>query len=223
MKPLFRVVLVMASVVSNAELALAGQSSAKPAAAGIPECDKYEAMVAACLPKMCEAERIVAELDLELHRQILPAVIQHKGRAAAVQACVEKTNEAVAEDAFGCYATKGGVTRRPASAVRVDKVQPTNTGVVMTLSGDGAAAGAVTEVILVTAPGEPPAAVYRLPEWKGQFVLDTSTLPAKAAKGTAPGPVRLDPRTTYCFIVESTRDAATEVHRKGMFTTLPQR
>ena len=188
---------------------------------GIPECDKYEAIVTACLPKMCMAERAVAELDLELHRQILPTLLQLKGRPAAVQACVEKIDEAIQEDEFGCYSSLSGNKGRPGPAIRVDKVRPTDTGVVMTLRDPGPASNS-TKVTIVTVPGEPVTAVYQLPEWKGQFVLDTTS--ASPTLKAGPGkPVTLDPETPYCFVIQSSNGTGKEIYRKGTFTTLPKR
>ena len=222
-----RVLLAVALVFSSAAMTAARQSPAKPPSTGIPECDKYHEMVTACMRKMCVADRTVAELDLELDREFIPAEIKHKGRAAATQSCVRKINEAVQDDVFDCYAGNGGAAGRPAPAIRVDAVRPTDTSVVMTFSGKGPHPPTGAEVIIQRSevPDEEPAASYRLPEWKGQFVLDTSSVsPTAAAKGGAQAaPIRLEPRTTYCFVVASPTNRQNEIHRKGIFTTLPKR
>jgi hypothetical protein len=216
MKHQIRVVAAASFVVVGA--AMSAAQSAKPASTRIPECDKYAAMVASCLPKMCEADRVVAEMELEIHREMLPAQIQHHGRDAAAKTCATQIEEAVRDDVSGCYAMA------PMRAIRVDKVQPTGTGLIMTLSGTGTTSVPGASVALLTVPGEPPTAVYRLPEWNGQYVLDTTSAPsAGAGRGAPQGPVRLDPATTYCFVIESTAGNRNEIHRRGTFTTLPKR
>ncbi len=209
MKQIWLTVVVAVSSVA----VTSARQSPKPAAPKIPECEKYEAMVAACLPKMCEADRAVAEIDLELHREMLPVQIQHKGRAAAAKTCAAQIDEAVREDVFGCYAAKGGMTAT---------VRPTATSVVMTLTGPGPS-GAGADVVILAEPGDAPTATFRLPAWKGEFVLDTASTPVVANGGAKGAPTRLEPATTYCYAIGSATDIRNDVYRKGMFTTLPKR
>jgi hypothetical protein len=70
------------------------QAPSAPASTKIPECVKYEAMVTACLPKMCEEERALAELELSFHRETLAKVVELKGRQAGAQVCAQSLREA---------------------------------------------------------------------------------------------------------------------------------
>lgn len=197
------------------------RDAASQAKSGIPECDKYEAMVTACLPRMCEEERMLADLELGLHRETLSRQIELQGRQAATESCARQIREVIKDDTYGCYtAAAGASAAKP--PVQLDKLRVTDTSVVLTLSGKGPATPAGTAVFILTSISEPPTAIYRLPEWKAQFVVDTaSASPVKSERDSAQvPPVRLDPSTTYCFAIGT---STTDVYRKGIFTTLPKR
>jgi hypothetical protein len=225
MKHRIRALLAAALVFWSAAMTAAWQLRGKPSSTKIPECDKYDAMVTACLPKMCEEERALAEMDLGFHRELMPATIQHKGRQGAAELCARQIDEAIKDDLYGCYPIKAGAASVPARSIRLDKLSATDTSVVLTLSGTSPTPAASTEVIILASIAEQPTAIYRLPEWKGQFVLDTaSASPISSAKGGAQNPpIRLEPRTTYCFVITSSTDRPNDVYRKGTFTTLPKR
>lgn len=216
----FRIQTVVAvGLLSTAALAANRQSGVKPKPTGISECDKYAAMVTACLPKMCEVDRVVVELDLGMQQQFLPDVVKLKGRQEAARQCAREIDEAVKEDLYGCYPSGAGAS----VPVRVDKIQPTESSVTLTLSGSGPPDGELARLsIFRFVDGLKPIGSYRLAGWNGPVVLDTaSALPI--GRGAPPAPIRLEPRTEYCFVVESERDGRRREHRKGIFTTLPKR
>jgi hypothetical protein len=193
----------------------ARQAPSAAASAKIQDCVQYEAMVTACLPKMCEQERALAELELSFHRETLAKVVELKGRQAGAQVCAQSLREAAAGDVYGCYATEAGAQKHP---IRLDQVRPTDTGVALTLTSLGIAPDETARVVIAASIMESPTAVYALPRDKGTFVVDTSS--AVAGGGQA---IRLEPRTTYCFAIESTTGTARKVYRQGVFTTLPKR
>lgn len=190
---------------------------------GIPECDKYAAMVRECLPKMCEEERTLMEMQLGFALEMIPKQVELRGRQAAAQSCTRDISEAIQKDEYGCYASKSAGTSAPKS-IQLDRIRPSATSVTLTLTGTGSTTAADTEVIIMTSISEPPTAIYRLPEWKGQFVLDTASATPTSAKGsTGNPPIRLEPQTTYCFVITSSTNRPNDVYRKGIFTTLPKR
>jgi len=215
--------VVAVALVSSAAILAARQSAVKPQSTGIPECDKYAAMVTACLPKMCEEERLLVELDLGFHHELLPAIVKLDGRQKAASVCAQSIDEAIKEDPYGCYAPKTVGSGAPVS-IRLDSVRPTDTSVTMTFSGTGPAKGEKVRLVITKAISERPIAIYELPGWTGKLVLDTaSATPVSEAKAAQTAPVRLEPRSTYCFVVQSRTDSRMEEHRKGIFTTLPKR
>jgi hypothetical protein len=196
----------------------ARQSAVKPTSTGIAECDRYAAMVTACLPKVCEVDRVVMELDLGFHHELLPTVVKVKGRQEAAKQCAAKIDEAIRDDEYGCYPEAAGSPR----AVLLDRIQPRATSVTLTFSGNGPADGGDSRLLLLTSIGEPPLASYRLAGWQGPVVVDTaSAMPLAGGAGKAP--IQLEPGTTYCFVVESSTATRRDSHRKGVFTTLPKR
>jgi hypothetical protein len=189
---------------------------------GIPECDKYEAMVTACLPKMCEVERELAELELSLHREVQARQIELQGRQASAESCARQIREAIQDDEYGCYAAAAGASAAK-QPVRLEKVRTTDTSVVLTLSRKSAATPADIEVSILKSIMEPPTAIYRLPAaLNGQLVLDTASASPMTSAGNSArvAPIRLEPSTTYCFAIGS---STTHIYRKGLFTTLPKR
>ena len=150
------IALAMALVVSSAATLVARQSGAKPQT-GIPECDKYAAMVTACLPKMCEEERALMEMQLGFALEMLPKQVGLKGRQAAAQSCTRDISEAIKNDDYGCYAPRTAGTIAPKS-IQLDTIRPSATSVTLTLSGTGPTTAADTEVIIMTSISEPPTA-----------------------------------------------------------------
>ncbi len=200
----------------------ARQSAVKPKSTGIPECDKYAAMVTACLPKMCEVDRIVVELALGMDQELLPTVVKLKGRQEAARQCAEQIDEAIKDDLYGCYAPKAGAGAP--IPVRLDKIQPTDTSVTLAFSGTGPPPTSEEARLAIYRfnDGKPHAiGSYRLSGWTGQVVLDTASA-SPVVGGVPRAPVRLEPRTEYCFVVESGTTNRQE-HRKGIFTTLAKR
>jgi hypothetical protein len=220
MKP-DRVVPAAAVLLAGVTLTAGGQSSGKPNSAAIPECQKYEAMINACLPKMCEEERALAEMELSFHRETLAKVVELKGRQEGAHACTRSIRDAIADDLYGCYAAEPGAPTHP---IRLDQVRPAATSVSLTLTSAGIAANENARLVIAPSISEPPTAVYALPREKGTFVIDTSSTTSTGARGGAPGPpIPLEPRTTYCFVIESETGTARKVYRQGIFTTLPKR
>ncbi|MGB2716149.1 MAG: hypothetical protein WBC51_18350 [Vicinamibacterales bacterium] len=223
MKQLTRIALAAAVVFSSPLIATGRQSTVKPPTTGIPECDKYAAMVTACLPTMCEEERMLMEMELGFALEMIPKQVELKGRQAAAQSCTRDISEAIKNDEYGCYTSKNAGTTAP-KPIQLDKILPSATSVTLTLSGKGSTTAADTEVIIMTSISAPPTAIYQLPEWKGQFNLDTAYATPTTAKGsTGNPPIRLEPQTTYCFVIGSSANGANHIYRKGIFTTLPKR
>jgi hypothetical protein len=215
------VALAVALLLSSLPISAERQSPAKPRSTGIPECDKYAAMVTACLPKMCEDERMLKEMELGFALEMIPKQVELKGRHAAAQSCARDISEAIQSDEYGCYASKTTGTSASKS-IQLDKIRPSATGVTLTFSGKGPESGEQVRVIIARSISEQPVAVYPMAGWTGQLVLDT----ASASPGTvgAPAqPIQLEPGTTYCFAVESAIGNRTDFYRKGIFTTLPKR
>ncbi len=201
-------VLVVAAGVTCAHVA----SAQSRAATGIAECDKYVAMVTACMAKMCEDERMIVELELQFSREALSKVVELKGRAAAAQSCGQDIRREVKDDPYGCYAAPA----REAAPFRLDHVRPGSTSVAMQFS----LVNTTSADVLIGESQEGPSHQYRVAGTQGRFVLDTASdrpLPG----GSKPlQPVALEPGTTYCFAI---RAPAGEVNstmlRKGTFTT----
>jgi len=215
-----QVPLAVAVLLSSVTISAADQA-AKPPSTGIPECDKYAAMVTACLPKMCEEERMLVELELGFALEMIPKQVELKGRQAAAQTCARDITEAIEKDEYGCYASGTARANAPKS-IRVEKVLPTDTSVTFTFIGNGPATGEEARVVIARSISERPVVSYSLSGWKGTFVLDTASA-SPAVKGAPTAPIRLEPRTTYCFLVESSVGDRTDIHRKGIFTTLSKR
>jgi hypothetical protein len=219
MKPQLRIAIAAALCFSGAGPTSARQAPAAGPAGQIPECVKYEAMVNACLPKMCGEERALAEMELSFHRETLAKVVELKGRQEGVQACTRSIRDAIAEDLYGCYTAAAGAAR---PSIRLDRLQPAATSVAMTLSIAGLAANESARLVIAQSIADQPTAVYALPPEKATFVLDTASA-APAAGGAKGAPVGLDPDTEYCFAIETTKGSGHEVQRKGVFTTRPKR
>ena len=89
--------IVLAAALGQAPVA------SPPPSTGVPECDRYVAMVRACLPKMCEEERALRELELEFALETIAAVVKHKGAAAAEKTCSADIAAEGGDDLYGCH------------------------------------------------------------------------------------------------------------------------
>jgi len=188
---------------------------------GIPECDKYAAMVRACLPKMCEEERMLREMELGFALEMIPRAVELQGRQKAAQSCARDITEEIKKDEYGCYPGKTADASPPKS-IRLDKVRPAATSVTLTFSGKGPESGEEVRVIIARSISERPVVAYPIAGWTGQFVLDTASA-SPAIRGAPTPPIQLEPGTTYCFAVESSIGNRRDFYRKGIFTTLPKR
>lgn len=189
-----------------------GQTPVGPpsASTGVPACDRYVAMVRACLPKMCEEERALRELELEFALEAIAAVIKHKGAQAAGDNCSADIVAEAGDDLYGCH------PESRASTILVEAA-PAETSVILRLSGAGLAAAGPLEVALAV-PLEPrPAAVYRVTGTNGLYVLDTTGATAATADR-----VLLERDTPYCYLIATPAESAAGLNtviRKGTFTT----
>jgi hypothetical protein len=192
-------------------LALAAAlSEPPPAATGVPECDRYVAMVRACLPKMCEEERMLREMELGFALETIAAVVKEKGKAPAAESCDRDIAAEVREDLYACHADS------PSATTRVD-LTPAGDAVVMRFSSP-ALAGAQSADVAVAEPLAEPLAVYRVTGTQGTFVLDTRTA---SPLGPAAGAVRIEPDTPYCYTIATSADDAARrrILRKGVALT----
>jgi hypothetical protein len=202
-------------------------------ATGIAECDQYYAMVAACLPRMCEAERLLVELELSLTREMLPKVVERRGREAAAQGCAKDILKEIEDDPYGCYESQRAKAGMPQPGIRNVRIRPAATNVTISFQSSAAATGdggsatsagrwevAISSELLETE------ARYELAGRDGEFVLNTASeqpvaLPAGAAAAArAPlPPIELEPDASYCFVIRS--PAGEE--RRGTFATAAER
>jgi hypothetical protein len=185
-------------------------SDPPPASTGVPECDRYAAMVRACLPKMCEEERMLREMELGFAVETIAAVVKEKGKAAAADSCIRDIAAELREDLYACHADS------PSASTRVD-LTPAGDAVQMRFSSP-ALAGAETADVALAEPLAEPTAVYRVTSTAGTFVLDTRTAPPLAA-GAAAG--QLLPETPYCYAIATSADdpSRRRVLRKGVVLT----
>jgi hypothetical protein len=197
-------VIVLLAVVGQ------GPATSPPASTGVAECDRYVAMVRACLPKMCEEERILRELELDFALETIAAAIKHKGARHAGGTCSADIAAEAGDDLYGCHAESR------ASSILVEAA-PGETSVTLRLSGAGLAGAGPLELAL-TAPLVPePAGVYRITPTNGAYVLDTASAVSAPA-----GRVLLERDTPYCYSIATPADGAAGRHtviRKGTFTT----
>ena len=188
----------------------AALSDPPPPPTGVAECDRFVAMVRACLPKMCEEERMLRETELGLAVETIAAVVRERGKASAAESCVKDIAAEVREDEYACHAES------PSAATRVD-LNLAADSVVMRFSGP-ALAGAEHADVAVAEPLAEPLAVYRVSGTQGTFVLDTRSA---APLGAAAGPIRLEPDTPYCYTIATSADDAARrrILRKGVALT----
>jgi hypothetical protein len=81
----------------------AAQQSAKPT--GIAECDKYFAMVDACVAskRMSKEDQQAAEFNVSRLRAMLPIANTAQGRATLVDRCTSSIETGRKNDKTGCY------------------------------------------------------------------------------------------------------------------------
>ena len=177
---------------------------------GIPECDRFLAMVRACLPSMCEDERMLREMEVGFALETIAAVVKERGKAAAADSCTRDIAAELREDLYACHADS------PSASTRVE-LTPAGDALVLRFSGP-ALAGAATADVALAEPLAEPQAVYRVTSAQGMFVLDTRTA---SPLGSAAGAVRLEPDTPYCYTIATSADDATRrrILRKGIALT----
>ena len=77
----------------------------KPAATGIPECDKYFAVVEACIATktLSKDDQKAAELNVSRLRAMLPIAKAPQGRATLVERCTASLEAAQKDGKYACY------------------------------------------------------------------------------------------------------------------------
>jgi hypothetical protein len=183
-------------------------------ATGIPQCDDYYAAVAACLPQMCEAERVLAEVELSFNREILSKVIELKGGAAAAEACAQDLLKEIQADPYGCYQPQRAKAGLPKGWIEDLRVLPAATGVTLSFKlGPQASSNGQSEVAIVSEDLQNEVR-YLLAASNGVFTLNTAVDRPAAAPGES-GSFSLEPQSSYCFAIKS----ADGDERRGSFTT----
>jgi hypothetical protein len=185
-------------------------SDPPPPPTGVPECDRYVAMVSACLPKMCEEERMLREMELGFAVETIAAVVKEKGKAAAAESCTRDVTAELREDLYACHADS------PSASTRVE-LTPAGDSLVLRFSSP-ALAGAETADVAFAEPLAEPVGVYRVTSAQGTFVLDTRTA---SPLGSTTGAVTLEADTPYCYTIATSADDAARrrILRKGVAST----
>lgn len=201
--------LELVTLVLGAALALS-QPPPSEATTGIAECDRYVALVRACLPKMCEEERLLRELELGFALETIAAALKDNGRAAASESCSRDVVAELREDLYACHAES-------ASSATHAEVTATVDAVLIRFSSPALAGESGADVALAE-PLAGPAAVFRVTSSQGTFVLDTRIASALASNA---GPLRLEPETPYCYTIATSSDdpSRRRVLRKGVVLT----
>jgi len=179
-----------------------------PASTGVPECDRYVAMVRACLPRMCEDERILREMELGFALETIAAAVTHRGRASAAESCSRDVAAELRDDLYACH------PESPSSKTRVE-LMPAGNAVQMRFSSQSLAEGAD---VSIAEPLAEAAAVYRIAASGGHFLLDTRKTPPLPPGN---GPLRLEPETPYCYAISTpgADPSQRRILRKGVFVT----
>jgi hypothetical protein len=193
-------------------LALAAAQPANPSPTGVSDCDRYVAFVRACLPKMCEEERVMRELELDLALETIAAAVKHRGPQAAGQTCAADIQKEMAEDLYGCHAGSraAGILVEASGAA---------TSVLLRISGAGVTGAGPLEVSLAAPLVPEPAAVYVVAPEAGAYVIDSASA---ASGGITGGEVRLESDTPYCYSIATPVEGAPgrgTVLRKGTVWT----
>lgn len=195
-----------------------GQASSR---IGIAECDRYAEMVRACLPKMCEEERALREMELGFSLEAIATLVKLKGPEAAARSCAQDIANELQDDEYGC---SGESAAGRGALIRQLQVRPGDTTVTISFAAAQQAATSVEVAIAASMMGDPDA-VYRIESNGGRFLLDTAVaVPAKSAEAAPSGaPIRLEPGTTYCYAIGAPGEGLQNVLRKGTFTTAQRR
>jgi hypothetical protein len=171
---------------------------------------------------MCQSERLLTELGLSFHREVLSKTVEIEGRDAAAQGCAQDILKAIKEDSAGCYEASRAKAGLPKPDIQDVRIRPAAASVTISFrSNAGAASQQPWEVAILSEVFEPEAE-YLVSSATGEFVLNTAAerpVAPKSGAAHAPGkPLPIfwhAPGTTYCFGIRS--PAGEE--RRGTFTT----
>lgn len=189
------------------------QRPSPPASTGVPECDRYVAAVRECLPKMCEVDRELREMELGFTLETIAASVKAQGREAAAQACIRDIDDDTRQDLYGCFPNS------PA-ALRKVEIRPSTTGVVIHFDIDALAGEGQADVLIASSLLEQPDAIYRVNGAKGQFSLDTHVATPLGSDAAAAPAVQLAPGTAFCYAIGTAGvGAGRRILRQGTFTT----
>ena len=190
---------------------------------GVVECDEYFVMASACLPRMCEVERGLSELELSFHQEILSKMLELKGRDEAAKACAQDVVKLLQDDPYGCFDAERAKRGMPAAGIQDVQVRPQATSVTISFQAGSQASGeGPWEVAIAFEDLEP--LVHYVPMRSGKaFVLNTAVdWPMTAVSDptgkplSVPQAFRLDSGVSYCFAIKSPGGD----QRRGSFTTL---
>ncbi len=218
------VMVLPANTPAHTGRAVAQQTGSSMAKTGVAECDEYVVMASACLPRMCEVERGLSELELSFHREMLAKTFELKGRDEAAKACARDIVELLQDDPYGCYDSDRAKRGMPAAGIQDVQVRPQATSVTISFRAGSPASGeGPWEVAIVVEDLEP--LVQYVPTRSGSvFVVDTAgdqpMTPVSDPTGkpsNTPQAFRLDSGVSYCFTIKSSGGE----ERRGSFTTLP--
>ena len=181
-----------------------------PTPTGVAECDRHVAMVRACLPKMCEEERLLREMELGFALETIAVAVKEKGKASAAESCSRDVVAELREDLYACHADA------PSAATRVE-LTTAGDALVLRFSSPSLA-GAENADVAIAEPLAEPSAVYRVMGKAGTFVLDTRTA---SPIGSSAGTIRLEPETPYCYAISTSADDPSQrrILRKGVALT----
>lgn len=202
---------VSAGVMSSAILATPQPPA--PGPTGVPECDRYVAMVRQCLPKMCGEDGALRELELDLALEAIAASVTLHGPQTAAKACTRDIEDDVRQDLYGCYAGSR-------AASQTVEVRASASGAVIRFEIAALAAANQAEVTIASSLFEAPEATYRVTGSHGVFSLDTHVaLPGTADQTTPATPALLASGTTYCYAIGTAAEGGGHIVRQGTFTT----
>ena len=184
-----------------------------PGPTGVPECDRYVAMVRQCLPKMCGEDGALRELELDLALEAIAASVKVHGPQAAAKACIKDIEADIREDLYGCYPGS------PAASQTVE-IRASASGAVIRFEIEDLAAANQAEVTIASSLLEEPDATYRVTGSHGVFSLDTHVArPGTPDQATPAAPAVLASGTTYCYAIGAAAEGGGQIVRQGTFTT----
>lgn len=101
------IVLACAANLGAGQQAPAAGTTPKQEKTDIPECDRYFAMVDACVAtnKMTADEKKAAQSNVDRLRMMLPIAKAEQGRATLVERCTKSIEAGQKDDKYGCYKT----------------------------------------------------------------------------------------------------------------------